>query len=488
MAVLLKLPPELLEVIGRNLIKSSSDATHDERRMHLLSLARTCERMYNVLKRVLFENIGLFYDTGQPELGNKKLRLFALAIKETPALGLHIRKFELQVKSDYPRTYFPRVRSNMTTFWRRCEALGNIMHSYAPNLKILDMPFPMGCKFLDRSWPNWRTLTASSIDAAYSACHLELHHAGMIQGFEYHEGLKVGRLASILHSPPLRSLTMRTTHLRGGGLPHLQSGYSSVEQLTIYAYEMQNTTIAVLLRAPKALHEFRLPSCLISHRSYIKAYVEVDSADVYQDLLELPSPTALYEGLRHHIHCLERFHIHGASFAINLSLDTGHHSFRDFSHLESIEIDVTMLLGWKNCEHSKRPVSSSIALPPRDLGTLLPDSLQELKLYIDNDWHIRHGLDYLHQIMIGVNSEAKRLTRLRTISLAPEYLHCWTCSVEYDWVDLGEREAEVAAAMSLAESREIDLKVAPFIRLYAHLPGFCKRRQYLMEHMQPPSI
>jgi len=125
-----------------------------------------------------------------------------------------------------------------------------------------------------------------------------------------------------------------------------------------------------------------------------------------------------------------------------------------------MEIDITMLLGWKNCWFSRKPPHESPSLDPRALGTLLPDSLQELVLYIDNDYRSQKSPGY---------------TCLKTIRLSPEYVHCWSCSHadgrvwdSEDDEDEGEEDEEEDAetiayrdgVKRLANSRNINFAVS----------------------------
>lgn len=186
--------------------------------------------------------------------------------------------------------------------------------------------------------------------------------------------------------------------------------------------------------------------------------------------MRLPLLATIYEGLKQHTTTLKHLHIHGARFSLNRTLNIGHRSFRDLSCLQTMEIDITMLLGWKDCWFSCKPPHVGPSLDPRALGTLLPDSLQELVLYIDNDYRIQKPPGYMHEIVLGIIDEADRLTCLKTIRLSPEYVHCWSCSHADGRVwdsEVEEDEEEVAETIvyrdkvkRLANSRNINFAVS----------------------------
>ncbi|KAK5956463.1 hypothetical protein OHC33_001948 [Knufia fluminis] len=122
------------------------------------------------------------------------------------------------------------------------------------------------------------------------------------------------------------------------------------------------------------------------------------------------------------------------------SLNVGHHSFRDFSHLEVLECDVAFLLGWQNCIHIRKPISQPATLEPRELGILLPSSLKELSLLIDPTYRERWGNDFIYKIMQGIVDERQRLKELELVYLTVEDPHCMRCCEDLYTFDAGPEE------------------------------------------------
>lgn len=468
---LLSLPPELLAMIGRKLIGSVLGPTCGSH-MYVFNFALTCKGMYSVLEHILFGDIRIYHTREATELRYQRLLPLIRAIEREPTLGTHLKKFKLCLSRRRAIRDVDGRKPYLAEVTRQCESFGSFLHACAPNMEALKMPYPLGCDFLGRTWAKLVTLTVSSMDGALRTCSEGLENVDWLQDLRFSQGLDVAFLATVLHSPQLRGLSLEATRFSGEeAVSNLQPRSISLQRLIISTHGKQDPTVSALLQAPKALAEFRLPCCLQRHK--FESCFDVWDEDLMPESLRLPRLTTIHEGLRHHSTTPKHLYIHGASFSINRSLNTGHHSFRGFSCLRIMEVDINMLLGWENCWFSRKPLNKNRSLPPRALDRFLPDSLQDLVLYIDNDYRRQKGHGYMHQIMLGIIDEADRLNCLKTIRLAPDYVHCWDCSeadrrIFDDEDDEGDGDdytkaqtiAECDEMKRLADSMKINFKVS----------------------------
>lgn len=175
---LLKLPPELTGITGRNLIRGVQ-GTACGSHVNVFSFALTCKNMYNVLEHILLEDIRIAHRWEATELRNKRLLPLTRAIEREPTLDTHLRNFELclsrhsSMRDVYRGESIQDIyvrESYLAEVTRQCQSFGNFLHAYAPKMSALKMPYPPGCDFLDRTWPKLETVIVSSMDGAFGTC------------------------------------------------------------------------------------------------------------------------------------------------------------------------------------------------------------------------------------------------------------------------------------------------------------------------------
>jgi len=267
---LLKLPPELIGIIGRNLIRGVQ-GTACGSHVNVFSFALTCKNMYSVLEHILLEDIRIVHRLEATELRNKRLLPLTRAIERELTLGTHLRNFELCLRrhslmrdvyrGESIQDIYGR-ESYLAEVTRQCQSFGNFLHAYAPNVSAPKTLYPLGCDLLGRTWPKLETLIVSSMDGAFGTCCVCFKDWGGFQNFPQPYGLNVTFLASALHSPRLKCLSLETTEFKEEeALSNLQPRSIALQWLSISTHGMEGATISALLRTPKALTEFRLPYC-----------------------------------------------------------------------------------------------------------------------------------------------------------------------------------------------------------------------------------
>lgn len=416
MTGLLALPRELLIQIARSL-DSHFPATFQRDRKHMYNFAKTCSFLYKVLEHVLFEKIQIPNQGGAPELRHQWLLPLARTIEGNFKLGLCLKEFELRLACPWTGGCNENLTAYQAGITRQCNSFGNFLNVYAPSLRSLEVPYPLGCNFLDQSWPDLKKLAICSLDTTLDLDRPEINMDDLLQG------LDVVFLGTLLLSPKLEELHIKTTTLSGENvLVNLRPRCSALKKLTIRTLEMQESTIRVLLRAPRGLTDFEL-----TNEEPLEPYDHDSDDEGLPPPRRLPHLTTIYKNLKHQSATLERLSIHGAAFSPNQCLTTGHHSFRGFSCLKSMKVDVAMLLGWTDCEHIAKNSDESKSLEPRAIGTLLPDTLCELNLYIDWTFDFRKKKDYVYQIIAGIIEARRRLVCLKSVKISAIYPHCNDC-------------------------------------------------------------
>lgn len=437
MTKLLDLPTELLVMIAKLLVRDNRDPPYGIGKQDVYSFAKACRLLYAVAGPVLFDSFELHHDGTSAELQTKYLEPLSQTSQGRPVLWLYLKTFSLFLQNaSYPDREDPIFYLRAIT--RHCNSLGNVLLRSASNLRRLDTPYPMGCDFLNHSWPSLRKLSVISSDLSLGGGHPTEYEPGQCKG------LDLSFLPGVLQSPRLKHLRLMTTMFSGqDAVAELKPKTSSLTGLDICTNEMTDGTMLALLRCPKQLDMFRLSSNM---------WNEYEWLDYFYDDYEprpgcLPSLTTIYEGLKQHTHTIHSLSINGAAYGMNRAFNSGHHSFRDFFNLIHLETDVTMLLRWQNCRHCFKLPGETSTLHPRELGSLLPASLCELTLWIDVDYRQRHGDGYVYQILLGIVDEQDRLDSLEDLTFYIHYPHCDNCFRRTNDKKIGKQEMEQAKAL-----------------------------------------
>lgn len=309
------------------------------------------------------------------------------------------------------------------------DTLATFLCTRSTQLRSLEIDYPLDGTFLNLQSTNIEKLKVRPAIERWPAYDIDSTASGcLVQGM-----LKVDFLPYALSWPKFKSLKIEATSvvmedelLRLNDPKEFRT--SSLNEIILRPGNFMEEAMSVLLHMPKRLTSL----------SYLPPTSEDTTsswdAGSYADVL--PRTSVIGSALRCHVGTLKRLALSRAGGQWNSRLDLLE-SLRDFTCLEHLEVDASMLLGWDHCPHltaycMKHDISTASADPVR-LVSMLPPNINHLAIIIDKNPHQQGLVSYVRTIAEGIVTEMRtgQLNKLRTLRFRPSKCgYCLDCDRE----------------------------------------------------------
>lgn len=227
-----------------------------------------------------------------------------------------------------------------------------------------------------------------------------------------HGTIDIDFLPHMLLSPKLTDLTIKARNIINDNeeaLSGMPRRTSSVKHLSLQIGNMTDAALRLLVNAPESLISFDFQPTTASD-----VYFPDSASTPYfgSRVEDLPSTSTIGIALRRHFDTLECITLRRGGLWWHPNLDKIG-TLRDMKRLRELEIEASLLLGFNHCQHIIN-LDIETSYPASSLASLLPASLQNLTLYLDDQHHARNGGDYVRQIIEGIINDLERLANLFT--------------------------------------------------------------------------